>query len=258
MSEFRSYAPGVPCWVDVSTPDIDASTDFYTELFGWTAVFDEESEDYGGYGVFHLHGKYVAGIGPVYQEGMPAAWNTYICTDDVAKTTETVRENGGTIVTEPVQIMNEGRMAGYLDPAGAYICAWQPIDKMGAQLANEPGTLNWSELITRDTLSSTEFYGDVFGWTAETRPMGDMEYTTFAQNGHVLAGMMAMPDALPAEIPSYWLAYLGVDNLDAAVQESARLGATQMVGPTEVPGMGNFAIITDPAGAAVGLWESTP
>lgn len=258
MSEFTSYAPGVPCWVDVSTPDIDASTDFYTELFGWTAVFDEESEDYGGYGVFHLHGKYVAGIGPVYQEGMPAAWNTYICTDDVAKTTETVRENGGTIVTEPVQLMNEGRMAGYLDPAGAYICAWQPIDKMGAQLANEPGTLNWSELITRDPLSSAEFYGDVFGWTAETRPMGDMEYTTFAQNGHVLAGMMAMPDALPAEIPSYWLAYLGVDNLDAAVQESARLGATQMVGPTEVPGMGNFAIITDPLGAAVGLWESTP
>lgn len=257
MSEFTGYAPGVPCWVDVSTPDLDASTDFYTELFGWTAVFDE-SEDYGGYGNFHLHGKEVAGIGPVYQEGMPAAWNTYICTEDVAKTTEMVRNSGGTIVAEPMQIMNEGRMAAFMDPAGAYICAWEPIDKVGARLANEPGTLNWSELVTRDTFSSKEFYGDVFGWTAASRPMDGVEYTTFAENGHVMAGMMAMPDALPVDVPSYWLAYLGVDNLDAALLESARLGATQMVGPTEVPGMGNFAIITDPVGATVGLWESTP
>src|SRR5213080_1352134 len=87
MPEFSQYPPGTPSWVDLGSPDVDASARFYGELFGWEAAEAGPAEETGGYRMFSRGGKLVAGLGPLQQEGQPPAWTTYICVssaDDIA------------------------------------------------------------------------------------------------------------------------------------------------------------------------------
>ena len=72
--------PGVPNWVDLGTADVDDAKRFYSELFGWTAHVS--GDEYGGYTIFNLNGRPAAGAGPLFGEGQPTAWSTYISTTD--------------------------------------------------------------------------------------------------------------------------------------------------------------------------------
>ncbi|GAA0443537.1 hydroxylase [Acrocarpospora corrugata] len=254
MAEFTSYRPGTACWVDLSSTDIKASTDFYGQMFGWMPEYDERPES-GGYGMFRRNGKAVAGIGPTMMEGQRTTWNTYFATEDAAKTAQAVREADGTVVMEPMEIMNEGTMAVFQDPTGAYVSVWQSDRHPGAQLAGEPGTLNWVELLTRDGESAMRFYHRVFGWGADTHKMGQKPYTTFTMAGETIAGMMQMDDSFPSNVPPHWLVYFGTANLDATMEQARGLGARQLYGPKTVPNMGRFAVFADPHGASFAAWE---
>src|SRR5512142_1648915 len=88
--------PGTPNWVDLASPDVGRSTTFYSGLFGWDAEVQPEPEA-GGYTMFRLNGKAVAGVGPIMMEGQPAAWTTYVATDDADDTTDRVTQAGGTV-----------------------------------------------------------------------------------------------------------------------------------------------------------------
>lgn len=254
MPEFTSYRPGTACWVDLSSTDVKESVEFYGQLFGWRAEFDDRPET-GGYGTFRRHGMAVAGLGPTMAEGQSPTWNTYFSTDDVAKTVMTVREAGGTVVVEPMEIMEEGTLAVFQDPTGAYFSAWQPGRQAGARLAGEPGTLNWVELATRDAATAKEFYHQVFGWAADDKEMGGMPYTTFMLAGDPVAGMIPMGEQFPAETPPHWLVYLGTADVDAATAMARGLGARELYGPQDIPDMGRFAVLADPKGAIFALWE---
>ncbi len=133
MSERSSYSPGIPCWVDVSTPDLDGAIRFYAELFGWD--IEKGSEEYGYYSLAHKNGKTVAAIMPV-QPGSPAPpmWNTYLASDDVDGAAKLIRDAGGTIVMEPLDVGAEGRMLYAIDPTGAGFGLWQAGRHIGAQL----------------------------------------------------------------------------------------------------------------------------
>ena len=103
-----------------------------------------------------------------------AMWNTYIWVDDVDASVATVREAGGTVVTEPFDVMDAGRMAVVADPEGAPFCLWQAGQHKGATVVNEHGALNFNGLATRDVERAKAFYGAVFGWEVLSLPAGLM------------------------------------------------------------------------------------
>ena len=163
MTEFTSYAHGTPCWVDVTSPDLDKSVEFYEGLFGWEAERDPRPEA-GGYTMFSLDSKYVAAGSPPQQEGMPSYWTTYIASDDLDDTAAKIRDAGGTVMMDPFDVFDSGRMTIAQDPTGAVFGVWQAKEHIGAQLANEHGTLLWNQCHTPDPARASEFYVAVFGY----------------------------------------------------------------------------------------------
>jgi uncharacterized protein len=246
--EYERYENGVPSWVDMGSPDLATAKEFYGALFGWNTP--EGPAEAGGYTVCDINGKTVAGLGPQMNPAFPPAWLTYVNVDSADETIAKVEANGGTVFASPMDVMDAGRMAIFADPSGAVIGLWQPKGHMGAQLVNEPGTYCWSELVTTDLTGSKEFYRAVFGWEAESMgpETGPGGYTEVKVGGKTIAGMMAKPADLPAEVPSYWGVYFAVADADASAAQAESLGATIHVPPTDIP-PGRFSLLVDPVGA---------
>lgn len=241
-----SYKPGTPCWVDLGTPDIAGTQAFFGELFGWTG---ESDPDAGGYVIFNLNGHPVAGAGPLMGEDQPVVWTTYFATDDLDATATKIQEAGGQTLMPPMDVMTTGRMALFMDSSGAAFGAWQKIDFPGAQLVNEPGTLTWNELVTRDVDGSKDFYHKTLGLGAKKSEASDMPYTEFQVDGSSVGGMISMSDGpWPPDLPAHWMVYFAVADCDAAAEQIQKLGGNISVPPTDIP-VGRFAVVSDPNGA---------
>jgi predicted enzyme related to lactoylglutathione lyase len=247
MVQKTSYDPGTPSWVDLGSPDPAAAADFYGNLFGWE-IGEAGPPETGGYRMCLLRGTPVAGIGTQQQTGMPPYWTTYVSVADADSTTKEVRNAGGQVFVEPMNVMDFGRMAVYADPSGAVFSAWQPINHIGAGLVNEAGALSWNELLTRDVEGSKAFYGSVFGWTGNALKMGEMEYTEWQLGGASIGGMMEMDDNFPAEVPPHWMIYFAVADADATAAKVTELGGSVHQPPMDIP-QGRFALLADPQGA---------
>ncbi len=250
MTEVSEYAPGTPEWVDLSTADLAGAKTFYTTLFGWE--IQDLGPEAGGYCMALLRGKLVAGLGPIIGEGQPPMWNTYVATDDADTTAKAVEGAGGTVIAPPLDVMEAGRMAVFLDSGGAAFSVWQPNQHKGAQLVNEPGAFCWNELATRDVEGAKRFYQAVFGWAAETSDFDGMSYTEWKLDGKSIGGMMAMGDRFPAEVPPHWLVYFAVDDTDATVAKVTELGGAVLAPAMDSPA-GRFAVVSDGAGAPFGV-----
>ena len=184
------------------------------------------------------------------QAGAPPHWNLYVNVANVDETVKKAEGLGARVFARPFDVMDAGRMAVLQDPTGAVFQVWQAKQHTGAKILNEPGTLVWSELTTRDTKSAESFYTALFGWTAKHSPPGaPMEYTEFDNQGKPGVGMMAMPKQVPAPVPSYWMPCFQVADCDASTAKAKQLGSNAMVGPQDIPGTGRFAILADPQGA---------
>jgi predicted enzyme related to lactoylglutathione lyase len=162
------------------------------------------------------------------------------------------KEAGATVFVEPMDVMDVGRMAVFADPTGAAIALWQPKAHKGAGIVSEPGALCWNELASRDTSAASAFYRSVFGWEAASSDVGDMTYFEWKLGERTIGGMMPMPPEVPAEVPSYWMAYFAVADCDAAVAKAQKGGAGLAVPPTDIPA-GRFAVLHDPQGAMFGV-----
>jgi uncharacterized protein len=254
MSERTSYEPGTPSWVDLSTPDPDAAKRFYGALFGWEAEDAGPVEETGGYGMFRLRGKLVAGVGPLMDPSQPPVWSTYVSTDDADAAVARAREAGAQVHVEPMDVMDAGRMAFVGHPAGGFVGFWQPGRHTGAELVNEPGALAWSQLNTRDPDAAAAFYGAVFGWTRGD--FGGMPVFNLGEQG--VAGMMQMPDDVPAEVPAHWMTVFGVEDVDASVAQATDLGGQVMMPARDIEGVGRFAVLTDPQGVMFGVVTAPP
>jgi uncharacterized protein len=245
------FASGTPSWVDLGSPDVDASIAFYGEVFGWTAS-DPGPPEAGGYRFFLQDSKMVAGIGPLMQEGQPPAWLNYVTVADADASASSARDAGATVWVGPMDVMDVGRMAIISDPTGAALGLWQPGRHKGAEIVNEPVSLAWNELNTRDTKAAKPFYAALFGWQAETAQMGDVEYTTWQLDGKPVGGMLAMGEQFPAQVPAHWLAYFAVEDADATVERIRAAGGDVMYGPVDIPA-GRFAVAGDPHRAVFGV-----
>ena len=247
------YAPGTPCWVELSSPDTDAAASFYGELMGWRATEPGPVEETGGYRIFEQDGKPVAGLMGHMQEGQPTVWSTYVSVADADETADRVKAGGGSVVVEPIDVTEIGRMAYFADPGGAVFAVWQAKTFAGAELVNEPNSLCWNELLTRDSEGGREFYPSVFGWTAG-RPSfeGAPEtYVVWELGGEPVGGMMQMSDEMfPAEVPAHWGVCFAVADCDATTARARDLGATVTYEPMEMP-IGRFSGLIDPQGASL-------
>lgn len=246
MAERSDYSPGTPSWVDLQSPDIDASTSFYGGLFGWTADPMPDPEA-GGYTMFRLAGKQVAGVGPQMSPG-PPAWGTYVSVADAVDTAAKARAAGGTVLMEPMAVFDAGHMAVFADPQGAVVAVWQPGTNRGAELVNQAGTLSWNELATRDIEGAKAFYGQVFGWSGETHTTGPMVYTEWKLDGRSVGGMLEMGPQYPPQVPPHWLVYFAVDDCDATVAKAQELGGSVTMPPMDIP-QGRFSVLGDAQGA---------
>jgi uncharacterized protein len=267
MSDRDRYIAGVPCWVDTTQPDPEAAVAFYSGLFGW------EFEDVmppgapTPYFVARLRGGDVAAVGTA---GDTAAWNTYVWVEDAEVIAARVHAAGGSVLMEPDDVGDFGRMAIFADPAGAAFRVWEAKEHRGAAIVNEPGSLNFNDLHTRDLEGAQAFYGAVFGWDLIGIGSG---FTTWALPAYgdfleertpgmrenmkgmgapdrfeeTVASAIAIPDDQP-DTPSHWGLTFAVDDADAIAARATELGGQVLVPPFDAPWV-RMTIIRDPQGA---------
>ena len=121
------------------------------------------------------------------------------------------------------------------------------------EMDTTPGIFSWNELMTRDANASAKFYEALFGWVREDQAMGGSTYSTLKSSGRPAAGMIVLPPEAES-MPVMWMGYVTVDNLEDSVAKARELGATIHKDITSIQ-MGRFAIIADPQGAIIGLWQ---
>ena len=272
MLERDGYLPGVPCWVDTSQPDPEAAVAFYGGLFGWEFQDAMPPGSAGNYFMARLRGGDVAAVASAPEGGPPmGVWNTYIWVESADEAAAKVRDAGGRVVTDPFDVMDAGRMAVVSDPEGAAFCVWQAKQHKGARIVNEPGSLNFNTLNTRDAQGAKSFYRSVFGW--ETLGLdGGVEMWRLAGYGDFLArsdpelrqrqaDSGAAPEGFAdvvatlnpiaddrSEIPAHWSVTFAVDDADATARRAAELGGRVDVAPFDAPWV-KMTVITDPQGA---------
>ncbi|HEY5454398.1 MAG TPA: VOC family protein [Acidothermaceae bacterium] len=269
MPERDGYIAGVPCWVDTAQPDPAAAAVFYGGLFGWEFEEAMPAGSPGSYLMARLRGGEVAAISSL-PEGAPARamWNTYIWVDSADEAAAKARAAGGTVLSEPFDVMDAGRMAMLADTEGAAFCVWQARRHKGARIVNEAGSLNFNVLSCRDLEAAKRFYGAVFGWAA--LDLGTGEYWTLTAYGDyletltpgvreraaafgapgfadVLAAVAVLADDDPAD-PVQWGVTFSADDVDATAAKAVELGGTVVSPPVDAP-YSRLTVIRDPQGA---------
>ena len=168
-------------------------------------------------------------------------WNCYVTVASADETAKTAGDNGGTVMAEPFDVMEVGRMAVIADPTGAALCLWEPRASIGATLVNTPGSMTWNDLVTPNAEAAIDFYGKLFGWTFEEMP--ESGGYRVIHNGERSNGGI-----LPLEGEAAWLPYFGHDDTERLAGEIGDLGGRLRNGPVHVPA-GTFAVLVDPQGA---------
>jgi predicted enzyme related to lactoylglutathione lyase len=244
---------------------------FYSGLFGWD--FDDAMPpgSPAQYFIARLRGGDVAAVGSQPAGGPSmAAWNTYIWVESADETAAKVLDAGGRVVTQPFDVMDAGRMAVLTDPEGAAFCVWQAKEHKGARIVNEPGSLNFNGLNTRDPERAKSFYGAVFGWETLGLEGGAQMwrlqgYGDFLEQSDPGLGKRMADSGAPAgfedvvavlnpiaddqpDVPAHWGVTFAVDDADATAARAAQLGGQVVVAPFDAPWV-RMTVIADPQGA---------
>jgi predicted enzyme related to lactoylglutathione lyase len=251
MGERTSHAPGTFSWVDLGTSDADGAKAFYGGLLGWEFQ-DMPVPDSPPYSMASIGGRAVAALYAKRDEQAPSAWLSYVTVEDPDAIAARTAELGGTVISEPFDVLEAGRMAVLQDPTGGVFAVWQPRASIGAQLVNDAGALCLNQLNTSDPGAAQAFFGALFGWTFQGIESGGQSYWGIDNDGRLNGGMMPLPEGAGA--PSHWLAYFTSADVDASVAKIGELGGAVLVPPSPIPS-GRIAVAADPQGAVFALFE---
>lgn len=129
---------------------------------------------------------------------------------------------------------------------------------MSETTPGKPGTFSWIDLATTDTDGAGAFYGKLFGWTTDARPMGDDQYYTIFKLGDQQTAAMyeLMADQRSQGIPPHWNSYVLVTSADDSAAKAKSLGANILMEPFDVYEHGRMAVVQDPTGAIFCLWQA--
>ncbi len=258
--QVSKHDPGMFCWVELGTTDQAAAKKFYSELFGWK-INDVPMGPDSFYTMLQLNGREVAALYQLSaeqtQQGIPPNWLPYVCVESADDAANAIKTAGGTVMMDPFDVFDVGRMTVAQDPTGATFAVWQPRAHIGVGVKNENNSYCWAELGTRDTAKAEAFYTRVFDWEPQHKDFGPMKYTEFYLKGRVaegaaVGGMYTMPPEMEG-IPPHWAVYFAVDDCDAYAKKAKSLGANIIVPSTDIPGVGRFSTIADPQGAVFSI-----
>lgn len=243
-----SFTPGHFTWRELMTTDVAKAKGFYGELFGWS--FEEVPMDGFAYTLVKNGAKEVAGMMPLMSDEHPPHWMSYVSVVDVDGAAAAAQKAGGTVAVGPMDVPNIGRFAVIGDPSGAYvsIARWEKGDPEPGRPG--VGEFCWETLSTPDVDGAFDFYATLCGWSATSFGPGGMK--VFA------AGDVPMADPQPTQpgVPPNWMTFVVLPNgVDAGCEKATKLGATVLEPRIEVPEVGVIAIVADPTGAVIGLFE---
>ena len=252
--EVTSYPHGTFSWIDLVTNDLDKAIAFYEALFGWTHT-KEPAGPNDIYVMFRQDGKTVAGAMKNRDEGHPSYWASYMTVDNLEETVGKVAEAGGKVAMPGMDVMEAGRMAVVATPGNAFFHLWEPKNHIGSQIVNQPVSLTWNELMTRDLEGATTFMKSVFGWETQPNPNSTLEnYHNFYHNDRMMAGVVAMPEEMAGSpMPNHWEVYVCVADADATFEKAIALGGFEVMAPFEIANTGRMAIFGDPTGAVINV-----
>lgn len=243
MAEFKSYEPGMFCWVELATSDAAAAKEFYTSLFGW-GTNESPISDNEVYTMWTQNGRDLGAMFP--NKDVPPNWASYVAVASVDQSAAKAKELGANVIAGPFDVMEHGRMCVITDPQGAHLALWEGRGHKGASVRNETNTLCWNELQTTDVGGARDFYHGLFGWNFK----GDPNYTEVHLGETGIGGIMASP--VPG-IPPFWMPYFLVDDCDATTAKAKSLGGSAHVEPTDIPNVGRFSVLVDPQGAVFAI-----
>jgi uncharacterized protein len=115
------------------------------------------------------------------------------------------------------------------------------------------GKFTWFELVTNDIDKAKTFYTETLGWKTGSMDMGSFQYHTLKFGDVPQAGLVAPQGGAP----NHWISYLAVDDVDARAKKATEHGGKVLVPPTDIPGVGRFALVADPQGARFNLFKGT-
>jgi uncharacterized protein len=246
---------GTPCWADATFADIEGAKSFYGDVLGWT--FGETLPEYGGYTQAYADGRAVAAVSPPMpgSEDQPAAWCLYLAAPDADATARKIRDNGGELLMEPMQVGDFGTMVLARDPSGVVFGVWEAGAHEGFEAKAEPGAFCWAEVFTREPGKSDAFFPAVFPYALRRMESDAVDFALFNVGDDTVLGRMAMGDDFPPEVPAHMNVYFAVENCDAAVAKATERGGALRFGPMDSP-FGRFAGLSDPQGAAFSVLDT--
>lgn len=245
-------------WIEVNSPDPEATFSFYSGVFGWDKS-EADMGEMGMYTMFHESGNPApfAGIMKMTSpewDGIPPHWMTYFHTSDIAATCKAVGDNGGKVCYEPFDVPGTGKLSMCTDPHGANFSIHQPGDNPGA----DPSPVTWYELYSPNPEEAKAFYSSTFPWTAQDYDMGDFMYPMFFLGDRMFAGIMNTSTPEMESIPPNWLIYFYTADIAATVEKVTANGGSIVNGTMEVPGVGQIAIVADNHGATFAVHQPVP
>jgi len=248
-------------WYELMTTDPEGAKAFYDSVVGWSIGPAHDAIGYRMIG--RSDGGNAGGLLPLtaemQQHGARPAWLGYINVPDVDDALVAIEQAGGRTLMPARDIDQAGKIALVSDPTGAAFYVMTPAPPSGSETkgsdvfsVDQPQHVRWNELSTTDPDRAVEFYARQFGWKQEGEmDMGELGKYRFVQHDGVTIG--AIMPKMPQLPMSLWSFYIGVDDVDRAVQATTAGGGSILNGPMEIPG-GEFAVnAMDPRGAAFGL-----
>ena len=240
-------------WYELLTTDADAAQRFYGDVVGWKAC--DSGQPGMDYRILDAGDGQAGGLMQI-NEQMPGAkpvWLGYVGVPDVDAAVADWTAAGGSVQMPAMDIPNVGRIAMLADPDGVplYVMRGASDASSTAFRVTDARHVRWNEIAAKDDAAALGFYQARFGWAAvDTMPMGEMgDYHLLAANGVRMGALMRCP----AGQEPRWMYYIGVDDIDAAMEQIQAGGGQVLDGPHQIPG-GEYSLhARDPQGAAFGL-----
>jgi len=258
MTHIDKHSAGSFCWIELATTDQNAAKDFYSSLFGWSPQ-DNPIGPSEVYTIFKLDGRDAAAGYTLREDqraqGVPPNWIIYIAVDNADQAATKAKQLGGTVIVPPFDVMDLGRMAVIQDPTGAHFCAWQAAKNSGIGIAHVAGTLCWADLSTPDAKRASDFYSGLFGWQIMADEKDKSGYLHIKNGEHFIGGVPPAAHRQPG-VPPHWLAYFWVDDVDSSAAKAKQMGAKPYLEPTTIENVGRMAVIADPQGAVLAVFNS--
>lgn len=243
-------APGTFIGADLITEDAEAASGFYAALFGW----DVEKVEDGGYRINHK-GRLIGSISQIdgSEDVDRSFWLVAIEVNDLKQSMRSAAENNATVYEKITKVKDLGRYAVIGDAEKAPVMFIQS-GKTPIGGTEGPGAWVWAELWTDDIEKAATFYADVVGVGHDTTDRGGEDYHLFTSQGKPRAGIVKIPVELERVDPG-WAPYVGITDIAATLAKAKKLGGRVILGETEHPAAGSVALILDPVGAALFVYQ---